>query len=64
MLNFRYSFRVDIRLKDLLAENRPSFSMLRRMYGIFNRKYKKNMKDMYIVNPVRELAVIFACVGV
>jgi hypothetical protein len=34
------------------------------MYGIFNRKYKKNMKDMYIVNPVRELAVIFACVGV
>lgn len=29
----------------------PSIGWLRKVYGIFTRKYKKNLKQLYIVNP-------------
>eukprot|EP00013_Stygamoeba_regulata_P023485 CAMPEP_0177663090 /NCGR_PEP_ID=MMETSP0447-20121125/19725_1 /TAXON_ID=0 /ORGANISM="Stygamoeba regulata, Strain BSH-02190019" /LENGTH=492 /DNA_ID=CAMNT_0019168873 /DNA_START=73 /DNA_END=1551 /DNA_ORIENTATION=+ len=35
----------------LSTANRPSLSWLRRAYTIFNRKYKKNLKSLYIVHP-------------
>mmetsp|Transcript_6401 Transcript_6401/g.11791 ORF Transcript_6401/g.11791 Transcript_6401/m.11791 type:complete len:517 (+) Transcript_6401:117-1667(+) len=31
--------------------NKPAYSWMRKAYGIFNRKYKKNMKNLYIVHP-------------
>lgn len=33
------------------AANRPTFSWLRRAYRVLNRKYKKNLKSLYIVHP-------------
>lgn len=32
-------------------DNRPTVAWLKKAYGIFNRKYKKNMKSLYIVHP-------------
>lgn len=37
------------------AENLPTFAWLRNAYTIFNRKYKKNLKQLYIVKPTRWL---------
>eukprot|EP01090_Pellita_catalonica_P023773 TRINITY_DN9973_c0_g1_i2.p1 TRINITY_DN9973_c0_g1~~TRINITY_DN9973_c0_g1_i2.p1 ORF type:complete len:443 (-),score=69.11 TRINITY_DN9973_c0_g1_i2:905-2170(-) len=31
--------------------NRPSFNWLRKAYHLFNRKYKKNLKALYIIHP-------------
>ncbi|KYQ99745.1 RhoGAP domain-containing protein [Tieghemostelium lacteum] len=31
--------------------NKPSFNWLKKVYTIFNRKYKKNLKGLYIVHP-------------
>jgi len=31
--------------------NRPSFEWLKYLYGVFSRKYKKNLKAMYVVHP-------------
>jgi len=31
--------------------NKPAFNWLKEVYGIFNRKYKKNMKRLFIVHP-------------
>lgn len=36
---------------NMSSENRPNFAWLRKMYSIFNRKYKKNLKQLYIVHP-------------
>jgi len=33
------------------AANRPAFSWLRKAYSLFNRKYKKNLKALYIIHP-------------
>mmetsp|Transcript_27096 Transcript_27096/g.38155 ORF Transcript_27096/g.38155 Transcript_27096/m.38155 type:complete len:597 (+) Transcript_27096:98-1888(+) len=33
------------------ADHRPSFQWLKTAYSIFNRKYKKNVKELYIVRP-------------
>eukprot|EP00762_Andalucia_godoyi_P007881 ANDGO_01286.mRNA.1 Rho GTPase-activating protein gacY len=33
------------------SENKPEFSFMRRVYQLFNRKYKKNLKAFYIVHP-------------
>jgi len=33
------------------TENIPKFAWLRKCYGIFSRKYKKNLKALYIVQP-------------
>eukprot|EP01133_Synstelium_polycarpum_P016668 gene16668-19807_t len=32
-------------------DNKPSFAWLKKVYSIFNRKYKKNLKGLYIVHP-------------
>lgn len=33
------------------STNRPPFAWLRKVYRIFDRKYKKNLKHLYIVQP-------------
>lgn len=33
------------------SQNRPAFSWLRKCYRILNRKYKKNLKALYVVHP-------------
>jgi len=35
------------------GDNRPPFNWLRRAYSFFNRKYKKNLKALYIVHPTQ-----------
>lgn len=39
----------------------PSFSWLKTAYTIFNRKYKKNLKQLYIVQPSRWFRLIAGC---
>jgi hypothetical protein len=36
---------------NISSENKPNFAWMRKMYSIFNRKYKKNLKMLYIVHP-------------
>jgi len=36
---------------NVTAQNKPPFGWLKECYGIFNRKYKKNMKRLFIVHP-------------
>jgi len=33
------------------SENMPKFNWLRKCYSIFSRKYKKNLKELFIVQP-------------
>ena len=33
------------------SDNRPEFSWLQQMYAVFENKYKKNMKQLYVVHP-------------
>eukprot|EP00743_Colponemidia_sp_Colp-15_P004441 GILK01004789.1.p1 GENE.GILK01004789.1~~GILK01004789.1.p1 ORF type:complete len:519 (+),score=77.49 GILK01004789.1:30-1586(+) len=35
----------------LLSSNRPDLLWIKRVYNLFNRKYKKNLKALYIVRP-------------
>jgi hypothetical protein len=44
------------------SANRPAFAWLRKCYRILNRKYKKNLKALYIVHPgfwVRTMTKLF-----
>uniref|UniRef100_G3PRB7 Rho GTPase activating protein 1 n=1 Tax=Gasterosteus aculeatus aculeatus TaxID=481459 RepID=G3PRB7_GASAC len=46
----------------LTAENKPSLSWLRDAYREFDRKYKKNIKALYIVHPtmfIKTLLILF-----
>ncbi|XP_067849766.1 rho GTPase-activating protein 1 isoform X1 [Heptranchias perlo] len=46
----------------LTSQNKPSFNWLREAYREFDRKYKKNIKALYIVHPTRfikALLVVF-----
>lgn len=43
------------------AKNTPSFQFLKRAYEIFNRQYKKNLKQLYIVKPSKWLKFILYC---
>uniref|UniRef100_UPI00398E7F01 rho GTPase-activating protein 1 isoform X2 n=1 Tax=Pristiophorus japonicus TaxID=55135 RepID=UPI00398E7F01 len=46
----------------LTSQNKPSFAWLRLAYREFDRKYKKNIKALYIVHPTRfikTLLVVF-----
>ncbi|XP_061102593.1 rho GTPase-activating protein 1 isoform X1 [Conger conger] len=46
----------------LSNRNKPSFSWLREAYREFDRKYKKNIKALYIVHPtmlIRTLLILF-----
>jgi hypothetical protein len=38
--------------------NRPSFEWLKFVYSLFSRKYKKNLKAMYVVHPTMWTKVI------
>jgi Rho GTPase-activating protein 1 len=40
-------------------KNRPSFSWLRQAYGEFDRKYKKNLKALYVVHPTMFIKVLW-----
>jgi hypothetical protein len=44
----------------LTSENRPAFAFLSKCYKIFNRKYKKNLKRLYIVHPTFWVRTSFA----
>mmetsp|Transcript_1696 Transcript_1696/g.2366 ORF Transcript_1696/g.2366 Transcript_1696/m.2366 type:complete len:612 (+) Transcript_1696:42-1877(+) len=46
---------------NMSASNRPNIAWLRKAYAIFNRKYKKNLKAMYIVHPGFWTKTIFKC---
>ncbi|KAJ8247712.1 hypothetical protein GJAV_G00249440 [Gymnothorax javanicus] len=46
----------------LTSRNKPSFSWLRDAYREFDRKYKKNIKALYIVHPtmfIRTMLILF-----
>jgi Rho GTPase-activating protein 1 len=44
----------------LTSENRPAFAFLSKCYKMFNRKYKKNLKRLYIVHPTFWVRTSFA----
>eukprot|EP01112_Ceratiomyxa_fruticulosa_P001401 TRINITY_DN1147_c0_g1_i8.p1 TRINITY_DN1147_c0_g1~~TRINITY_DN1147_c0_g1_i8.p1 ORF type:complete len:502 (+),score=93.18 TRINITY_DN1147_c0_g1_i8:195-1700(+) len=41
------------------SDNTPTFAWLRKLYSIFNRKYKKNLKLLYIVHPTMWVKLTF-----
>eukprot|EP01103_Thecamoeba_quadrilineata_P012785 TRINITY_DN3383_c0_g1_i1.p1 TRINITY_DN3383_c0_g1~~TRINITY_DN3383_c0_g1_i1.p1 ORF type:complete len:477 (+),score=79.39 TRINITY_DN3383_c0_g1_i1:168-1598(+) len=41
------------------TENKPTFSWLQKVYHIFNRKYKKNLKALYMIYPTFWIKLIF-----
>ena len=43
------------------AANRPSFKWMRRVYSVFNRKYKKNLKRLYIIKPSHWIKLMLTC---
>ncbi|XP_065909987.1 rho GTPase-activating protein 1-like [Dysidea avara] len=43
----------------LTASNKPSFNWLRQMYKAMDRKYKKNLKKLYIVHPTRLIKMLY-----
>ena len=43
------------------AANRPSFKWMRRVYSVFNRKYKKNLKRLYIIKPSHWIKLVLSC---
>ncbi len=47
---------------NITDNNKPAFDWLRAIYAIFNRKYKKNMKRLFVVHPTVwvRLAIWFA----
>jgi O-acetyl-ADP-ribose deacetylase (regulator of RNase III) len=44
------------------SNNKPSFAWLKEVYSIFNRKYKKNMKRIFLVHPTfwTKMVLLFA----
>eukprot|EP01120_Amphizonella_sp_Union-15-10_P011222 TRINITY_DN4706_c0_g1_i2.p1 TRINITY_DN4706_c0_g1~~TRINITY_DN4706_c0_g1_i2.p1 ORF type:complete len:562 (+),score=95.43 TRINITY_DN4706_c0_g1_i2:42-1727(+) len=46
---------------NLSAENKPSLGWLKKLYSILGRKYKKNMKQLYLVQPSFWLRTFLAC---
>jgi len=44
---------------NISADNKPSFAWMRKFYSIFNRKYKKNLKLLYIVHPTMWVKMTF-----
>ena len=38
-------------LTDSDSDNRPEFAWLQQMYYVFDQKYKKNMKQLYVIHP-------------
>jgi len=46
---------------NMSKQNKPTFSWLKRAYNIFNRKYKKNLKQLYILQPTFFVKTIITC---
>eukprot|EP00163_Fabomonas_tropica_P023666 TRINITY_DN41061_c0_g1_i1.p1 TRINITY_DN41061_c0_g1~~TRINITY_DN41061_c0_g1_i1.p1 ORF type:complete len:137 (-),score=44.77 TRINITY_DN41061_c0_g1_i1:64-435(-) len=44
---------------NMSSDNQPAFAWLKKVYGIFNRKYKKNLKALYIIHPTMWLKLAF-----
>jgi len=44
---------------NMSSSSKPGFSWLRKMYSIFNRKYKKNLKFLYIIHPTLWVKMTF-----
>lgn len=49
---------------NITSGNRPPLDWLKECYGIFNRKYKKNLKRLFIVHPSMFAKVVLAFVKV
>ncbi|KAH3759462.1 Rho GTPase-activating protein 8 [Pelomyxa schiedti] len=45
---------------NMSPDNYPTFSWLKKVYTLFNRKYKKNLKLLYIVDATSWLKMIFS----
>lgn len=45
------------------SANRPPFTWIRKAYKIFDRKYKKNLKQLYIVQPTAWLRMTLRFLG-
>ncbi|XP_041833867.1 rho GTPase-activating protein 8-like [Melanotaenia boesemani] len=43
----------------LRSSNKPSLKWLREAYGEFDRKYKKNLKTLYVVHPTNFIRVVW-----
>ncbi|XP_077956975.1 rho GTPase-activating protein 8 [Gasterosteus aculeatus] len=43
----------------LRSSNKPSLKWLREAYGEFDRKYKKNMKTLYVVHPTNFIRLVW-----
>ncbi|XP_074481007.1 rho GTPase-activating protein 8-like [Sebastes fasciatus] len=43
----------------LRSSNKPSLKWLREAYGEFDRKYKKNMKTLYVVHPTNFIRIVW-----
>ncbi|KAG7257873.1 hypothetical protein CRUP_003351 [Coryphaenoides rupestris] len=43
----------------LRSSNKPSLRWLRKAYGEFDRKYKKNLKALYVVHPTNFIRVVW-----
>jgi Rho GTPase-activating protein 1 len=43
----------------MTSENKLQFSWLRKVYSLFNRKYKKNLKQLFIVQPSFWVKTVF-----
>jgi len=41
------------------TSQKPPFKWLRKAYAMFNRKYKKNLKQFYVIHPTVWLKTIF-----
>jgi hypothetical protein len=45
---------------NISAENKPGFMWLKKVYGMLGRKYKKNLKSLYIIHPTNFIKRLFA----
>uniref|UniRef100_A0A8C2ZX19 Rho GTPase activating protein 8 n=1 Tax=Cyclopterus lumpus TaxID=8103 RepID=A0A8C2ZX19_CYCLU len=43
----------------LRSSNKPSLAWLREAYGEFDRKYKKNLKSLYVVHPTSFIRIVW-----
>ena len=43
------------------SANRPPFKWMRKVYTVFNRKYRKNLKQLFIIKPSHWIKLILSC---
>eukprot|EP01112_Ceratiomyxa_fruticulosa_P011737 TRINITY_DN3210_c0_g2_i1.p1 TRINITY_DN3210_c0_g2~~TRINITY_DN3210_c0_g2_i1.p1 ORF type:complete len:534 (+),score=95.25 TRINITY_DN3210_c0_g2_i1:237-1838(+) len=47
----------------MTSDHQPEFAWLRHMHSIFDRKYSRNMRALYVVHPTFWLKVLFVVLG-